>query len=467
MEMAVYLINHAIEGIKTKDINDEELIKGNDNTIVLVLGKEQNDQLIPYYKGVADILVSRNRLIAVSIGDECNIAKAIFNLMASHRNYNIYNVNSREVIDREYIDAIINRDPTFDEVQTFVGSDITAYSDISVIVMGIQSLIREGDIEGLKSFLERHLMTIYKFPEVVDYMKYLVDISNSGDLEDRLNELRNLVDKYKAELFEKDEKCRQLEEDNQKIKWELNKIKGEYSLLKNKAEELEKQAATVGPAIRTYNEINTSLIKCRTSIILYFKEISKIPYINSFVTMLLEILKTRKLRVKLLIYDIANGLSGLYRPLNVVGSEEYMMKREAFKTSVEKFVVVEPNPVILNDILTYSAEPYDVVIIYDRMKQVKDLVVGNNVAKFYVINSLKDYNEACNIFGAIDKSFVITRPYSRIGKEVLDIPTIENYSNLTDGAKIARYSKLMTSVSNKPLVETILEKSRIAALLKK
>lgn len=214
------------------------------------------------------------------------------------------------------------------------------------------------------------------------------------------------------------------------------------------------------PVIKSYPETNISLIKCKTTYIIYFKEISQIPYINSLILNVFEALSIKKLKTKLLVYDSKVGISSIYKPLNIVDSNTYMSKRDFFIKSVDKFVVVEPNPVILDDVLTYSADPFDVLIIYDRMRQQNDLVVGNNVVKFYIVNSSKDFKETQQAFNITDKSFIITRSASGVCEGALDIPKIDDYTKLTDSAKLSKYMKAMTS-SNKYLIKTILDKARI------
>lgn len=459
--MARYIVNTDVHNLERLEITDERLYSGDGNTVVVMLDAETDGKLHEYYNGILNVLLSRNKLILVLLGEGLELRKPICNLMTSYRNYNIYEISSKDILDEEYIKEIELRSPTYEEVQTFVGGDITAYSDINTIVIGIETLIQEGNIDGLKVFLSRHLNSVSRFTEVVDYMKYVIDSSNSGELKESLEKLRKELEKTKERLEDSQEKYRATAEEKNKLSDELGKSRNELGKALEKLDEIKKAEETTGPVIKTYNGINTALINCRTRIVIYFKEVSRVPYINSLVEAIMEFMKIRGIRAKLVIYDNKNGLAGLYKPINVVGSAEYMAKRDIFAGSVEKLVVVEPNPIILDDILTYNSPHYDVVVVYDRMKQANDIVIGNNVHKLFVINSSKDFREAQSVLKITDKSAIITRPHSSIGSETLNIPTIDDYHKSTDTAKISKYLNLVTIGGRKKLIDTILSRARI------
>lgn len=466
--MGRFIINADIDGIDRRDIDDKKLSLEEGNTIIIVvddnLVDEEQKIFHLYYNKVREFILSRNRVILLVVGNGDNeLGKALATLMCSYSCYDIYYLDSADILTRDYIETVEERKPTYDEIQTYVGGDIAAYSDINTILIGIESLIRENDLEGLKAFLERHLPSVSKFTESIDYMKAQATVLNTG-------ELQSLVEKLKKETKRADEvleKTKSLLGDttreNEQLEESLEEYKRKLDAALLKVEELEGLKQSGSTAIRTYKEINTALIRCRTKLVIYFKEVSKIPYINSMVLALMDTIKLKGHKVKLLVYDNKCGLSTVYKPLNILGSSDYMSKREAFAGQVEKLVIVEPNPTILNDILTYDNPTNDVVIVYDRMNQVNDLVKGNNVHKFFVINSSKDFKEVQNLLKITDRNSIITREGSGIGQGVLDIPFIEDYSMSTDTAKISKYMKATTS-SGRPLIKHILDKVRIDAL---
>ena len=462
--MARYTVNHDIAESDRREITDEELTLGEQGLVVVVLDKSTNDQLYSYYNKVLELILSKNRLILIMVGSESNIRKPICTLMCSYRCYDMYSVDSVNIIDKDYIENLESRESSYEEVQTFIGGDITAYSDLNTIFLGIENLVNEGNIQGLKVFLEQHISSVGSFTEVIDYMRRVVDSVNSGELQTKIKELKQVLEYTKRDLETKHREHKEAETENMKLKEDLVSSQKELTRAIAKTEELQNQSAPKATVIKTYTEINTALIKCKTKIVIYFKEVSRIPYINSLVLALIESIKIRKIRVKLVIYDNKSSLSSVYKPLNVIGSAEYMSKRESFAGKTEVFVVVEPNAIILDDILTHNTPAYDVVVIYDRMKQANDIVTGNNVHKFFVINSSKDFNEVQSILKITDKSAIITRPDSRIGTEVLDIPKIEGYSGLTGTSKMSKYMKIATAISKKPLVSTITDRVRLSTI---
>ncbi len=459
--MGKYIINHSIEGYEKSEIGNTVLV-GKDNIVILVLDESTSDRLIDYYDSLIKIMVSGAKVFIIIVGKESKIRKSICILAANYRNYNIYKVDSKNTITKEYINTIIDREPTIDEVQSFVGGDISGYSDISTILLGIDDLISHGDMEGLKGFIEGHINSIENLTSVIDYMKKIVDNNSSNELMDRINELQQ-------SLKDLTEKFEQTEAENNKIKDENLKLQGDSETAKktlskvmSEKQSLEKQLSSSGPVIQTYSEIKTNLIKCKTSSIIYFKEISYVRYVNSFVMNLLGIIKLNKNNVKMIIYDTNVGIN-TYGSLNIVSGNDFLAGKRTFLTKVEVLVAVEPNQAILTTILESINPEFDVVIVYDRMKKVENIVEGNNVVKYYVINSNKDFEEASKKLKITDKSMVITRPECTIGPEALNIPEIENYTmpKTTDAARLSKYKRLQSAGSNKLLFDTILEKARI------
>ena len=118
------------------------------------------------------------------------------------------------------------------------------------------------------------------------------------------------------------------------------------------------------------------------------------------------------------------------------------------------------------------------VVIYDRMRGYNDIVSGNNVTKFYVINSTSDFDRIRSKVKIDDTSNVITHLGSSLVKygdrknikmnnglpTFLDIPKIDGYSGLSDSAKINKYLKLSTQQSRLPLIQTIFERSKVEGI---
>jgi len=421
----------------------------------MVLDAETNNKLNEFYTKAKDIILSGKRLITIGVPSESNICKSIYKLMASYRAYDIYEVESSTDVDEQYKKMVKDRKPTVNEVQAFIGGDLTAFSEASTIVMAIEELVKIGDIEGLAMFIKQNEATIVGFTNLLDDIKVYIDKHNSG-------EYVKEIDKLKADFNAELEKIKALEVEKDKFRLEVRTTKEERDKIKVQLESLRSVGAGAGQAIVNYPEVKTSLIKCKVNYIIYIKEVSKISFVNSLIEFLIKSMYVKKeaRRVKLLIFDSRNNLSMIYRPLNVVSSDEYFSKRDQLVGKTDKLVITDPNTAIINDILTFSEDPYDVVVIYDKLMRTNKLVSGNNVFQFFVINSLKDYLETQTVLSINDKSFIITRQGSGIGGESLDIPEINNFRNESDAAKQSKYLK-MTNSTGKPIIKTILEKSKI------
>ena len=170
-----YIINHEIPEYTKVDITSSEINGAANETVVLILEESTSDHLHDYYEQVTKILTSGNKLYIIIVGKESKIRKAICTLACNYRNYNMYKVDSKDTVDLEYVETIIDREPTIDEVQSFIGGDIAAYGDINTIIIGIEDCVANGDLEGVKNVVEQHINSIEGLASVVDYMKKIVE----------------------------------------------------------------------------------------------------------------------------------------------------------------------------------------------------------------------------------------------------------------------------------------------------
>lgn len=458
--MGKYIVNHTINDYITTNIDNSEL-KNKDNINIIVLDESTNDKLSDYYNNVRDMIVAGARVYIIAVGTESKIKKSLFILAANYKNYNLYKVDSKDTITSDYINTIIQRNPTIDEIQTFVGGDISGYSDISVILLGIDDLTRRGDIEGLKEFIETHVNSIENLTNVVEYMKKIVDTDSSNELLGRINELQESLKTFKTKLENAEKENDKIKDENLKLLSDGETAKQALSRAMSEKKTLEEQLSNNSPIMKAYTKIETSLINYKTKSIIYFKEVSPVNYINSFISKLTEFIKLSGNKVKLIIFDSEVGL-GTYTGLNIITGNDFISNKRNYISVTDSFVVVEPNPVILTSILTSVNPMFDVVIVYDRLKQYEFIVDGNNVTKYFVIKSSSDFKAIQSKLKITDKSSIITRPGSSIGPETLNIPYMADYTHgISNTASIAKYKKLQCEGSNKPLFDTILAKARV------
>jgi hypothetical protein len=479
--MTKYLLNDTFHGYEKLDVKDISKAEEAGNLFVIIIDKTCDDSLSDYYMLVNSALKHQNRVIAISVMDENRLFRSLAALMVTYNDYDIYEVAEKEAISAEYLLKLENRTPDYSEVQTYIGGDVTAYSDMNMILFGIQSLAEEGNPEALKSFLEDHMLSIDNLTTSLNMMKKTCDLFNSNELVGEINNLKEHEKRLNKNLADKETALAEAKHDRDENKVAADTLKRENEKLKEKNKELQDNGGGSGDAtIRSFRTVNTSMLAGnRAKIVLYFKEVSYVRYTNTLVSIIFEQIKLMKLKTKLLIYDTGSEMYNIYKPLRVVTGSDYFSEKTSLIKKVEKFVVAEPVQTIIEDILK-SDEQFDVVIIYDRMHTNLDVVAGNLVTKFFVINSRDDYDRLKDQLKINDTSYIITNAESSINmggknnewgpigdRNFIDIPTIPEFKKKelnSSSFAISRYKRQAGTLTQKPIIDTIIEKSKINTL---
>lgn len=455
-----YIVNESVMGCERVEITDEKLINDKDQLVYVVLNESTADAscLKTYYNSIKAMLKNNVKVFIVMVAETSKIRGSICNLMQLFGNYNVYQVPDENFISSAYLDTLPERTVTYDEMAQYLQNDIVAYDDMDTVLQGVQECINRNDAEGLKTLIEGHLPTIEAAPTVFSQMKNSIDQANSGVLQDKIANIKAQLEEANELNEKKQTEIRQRESTIDDLNSSLKDARRQLTQTKADMEELKLQVQNAGPAIRSYQTVKTQLLKCKTEHIIYIKEISRIPYINSFVLMLQEMIKQFRYTSKLLIYDNTSQAQVTYGNMQQVDSAAFESNKAVLLNKTPKFVVTEPAPQILKDILQSINPQFDVLIIYDRMKQATDLVEGNNVYKFWVVNSFNDYNTTKNLFKIDRTDTIITRPASRIAPDVIDIPRIKAYEAETqDNGKFAKYKGVQTTICKQPLMPHFLK----------
>ena len=475
--MVKYLINDNIHGYERVSLKENKFADEQNNLIVIIIDKSCDNNLGDYYRLLDKCLRNLNRIILISIKDENKSFKPLASLLVTFNDYDIYTVADRNAVSAKLLEKAEQRHPDYNEVQEYIGGDISAFADLSNIIYGIESIINEGNIDGLKSFIEEHMVSIENLTSTLNFMKKTCDIFNSDELIDEINKLKKDIEGHSKKVDELNKIIDDTKSDRDKYKADSENLKIKIDSMKDTNEQLKLQNESAGSVIHSYKDVNTQMLKCKAKIVVYFKEISPIPYMNSLISNLISYLDMQKLSNKLLIYDMNAGIYDMYKPLQIVTGKEFDSQKDTLINKTPRFVVAEPNQMILESILL-SEKCFDVVIIYDRLRGYTDIVSGNNVTKFYIINSAHDFDMVSNKIKLTDTSFLITHVNSSLIKDskrnikktsdgtptFLDIPYIEDYTKSTESARVSKYLKLATQQSKLPLIKTIIEKSRINTL---
>lgn len=475
--MTKYIINETFHGYDKTTVDSVDVASNQGSLFVIIIDNKCDADLPKYYKFINTALKNHNRVILISMADKNKSFKPLASLLITFNNYDIYEVESKESLSAKYLKTLEDREPDYCEVQTYIGGDLTAFSDMSMILFGIESLVEEGNEAALKSFLEEHMLSIENLTTSLNSMKKTCELFNSNELVNEVNSLKDKEKKLTKAVTEKEESLKDVKHERDEHKVAAENLKRENEKLKEKTKELQEQSSGSGSTITSFKTTNTQLLKGnKTKIVLYFKEISYVRYTNTLVTILFDFLKRKGLKAKMLIYDTGSELYSTYNPLRVITGTDYTTDKTALINKIEKFVVAEPSQMIIEDVLT-ADQAFDVVIIYDRMHTMNDVVDGNLVTKFYVINSRKDYEALKAQLKINDVSFIITDSANslNISKEwkvtgdrnFIDIPTIPEFKKheiASSSFAFSKYMKQATSTTKEGIIETIVKKSKINTL---
>ena len=479
--MTKYMIGENYHGYEKITVEDFDVTNAQDNLFIIVIDKSCDENVAKYYNFIRNALKKHNRIILIGVEDDNKSFNPLASLLITYEDYDIYKTPGKDALSADYLLKIEKRTPNFSEVQTYIGGSLTAYNDISMLLFGIQSIVEEGNEKALKSFLEEHMESFEGVITALNMMKKTCDVFNSNELINEVNSLKNEKQTLEDTIKDKDSTIENIKFDRDKNKVDAENLKRENEKLKSKVSDTSSSdASTEGSTIKTFKTINTHLLKDnKTKIVLYFKEISYVRYTNTLVTVLFDYIKRQKLKVKLMIYDTNSEMYSIYNPLRVVNGSNYLQDKNNIVHKVEKFVVSEPSQSIITDVLT-SDMNFDVVIIYDRMHTLNDVVDGNLVTKYYVINSREEYDSIKDQLKIKDTSCIITNADSSINiskewkvdgpREFLDIPTIEDFKKRaiqSDSFVFSRYKKQATTLTKEALLDKILAKSKIDTLYNK
>ena len=402
------------------------------------------------FKIMYRVVNNDNKVYVIGAGLEPAYAKNIFCLAVAKSIRNIYAVDNLSMIDDDYIESILAKEGTLADLENYVGNDVVFAETIGTILLEIIQRCKEGDDAGLLEYIKMNLDVLQNSSYYNECMRSVND-KLAGELTTMRTEREKALTDNRAmreKVDKADSKTKELEDTISTYKKDITRLQDE-----NKG--LVERLNSSGPIVSTFQSLHTgTLPRARAKSIMYIKEVSYVRYVNSLISNIISIISAQggRLKVKMLVYDNKSDFSVIYKPLNIVTWHDYIQNKERLK-QVTTLVVVEPNSVILEDAL---AEPYDLVIVYDRLKLQKDLVHGNNVFKYWVINSKSNYNE---IEGEVaDQRYIITRP--GVLDKSIAIPEIAGYGTLTPAAKLAKYRALQNAAEDPKgfIVELMLQR---------
>lgn len=301
-----------------------------------------------------------------------------------------------------------------------LNEDISKYENLSV------------DLDSLKNENEQYRIKVNEMTNEIEDLK--------KQLQDTSDKVGNIVNDGITE-----EEVKQLKEINEKLTIKCNQYKASITSLRASNDSFLDKLRNKAAGAMEFNPLlldNSPKIKSRN--ILYFKEVSYVTYTNTMLVKTLDLLLKKKQKVKMVIFDKPDEFSSSYQGLTIVNGDYGRKKDDVLQKDI--VVIMEPNMAILEDILS---EEYTLVLLVDRLKCIKDLVVGNQVYKFWMVNSSSGIQSIMNlssISSQISSSSIITRP--GVGHDTIGISKISNYPTFTEQAKSSKWYHL-TNVNAK------------------
>ena len=168
-----YSINIDIDGYNKIEIKDASGIA--DSNVVIVLNNSTNNRLFDYYSSVKDMILNRNRVILLIDSFTSNIDKQISMLMVSYGKYDIYRVDNIANIDSAYINKLLDREPTREEIEQFIGCDVSMYDKINALLAEMCSLC--NNTNELAEFIAKNSELLENTVNILDYLKLSFDNS--------------------------------------------------------------------------------------------------------------------------------------------------------------------------------------------------------------------------------------------------------------------------------------------------
>lgn len=473
-----------IDSFVLHSITSTELLEATNSTVVVYLNMDANDRWVDYYRGIKAVLTNNNnKLLLLLAPEEPNLTQMIINLCLLYNTYDIYKQTPGIEITKDYIDELLSRTTSKDEVQMYISKEAVAIDSVSEALLKLRELSEEGNFEELQNYVIGNLDLIKEYPSILDSLRALLDPLDKIKEEDfkqlekeyakvQSDLKQAMADKAKLgeSLRDKAAINKQLQDEIQAEQGKVKKATELYSKLSEEAEGLKNENNRLKDTLEKSDSIGLSLYSTirmsaisgnKAKVVIYFKEIGRPRYFNTLIKYLmfhLNKLPASNGKVKLMIYDSRKDFSVAYADMKVASEENYFAERIDI-INRNQVVFMDTNPGYLGD--SFTQGPYEYFIIVDRLGKKEDLVEGSNVIKFWTFYSKHEYMNYMKRLGDIPPLFSILTDSPKT-KDVINILTVLDYPQ-TETAQYAKYFKMVNTSSSKTIFEEILSKCGISA----
>lgn len=369
----------------------------------------------------------------------------IFMGMVCNNDFSIVEVDDLNDVDQEYAESVLEYQVEVDELKIILGEELGAFAE---------QLINNpyNPINSLVSSLIR--TTIKSASDSAASAEATNDTLEAKirDLEASLTDTRlKAADAAgKAENYKKcvDEQAIVIKRQNT----ELDDLKDKLKLTSDKLSGFSSTFAGQTGAL-TYVEMNVDRLRTKMSTqqaridiehVIYFKELTPCSYINSFIANFVQYIKiSKKKNIICLIYDDAEFNKHKYGKLKRINGSNFVTNQSLKGESM--VVVTDAAPQILEEaLITHS-----IVIVYDRIGALQDIVVGRNVHKFAVVNSQKEMLEVKRETQLRSEQFITT---FGTDKDTLSVRQIREYKQMSQGGRLMSYANMVCTKNNSTTV---------------
>lgn len=392
---------------------------------VVILTEEDTDVLNTYVfvntlikndKGVKCVVCGASELMKNSIGA----------LMFNSEHYNIFE-SDIESIDEEYINDITDIEQTREEAEMFLDEKVLAYSTVS------------------KKLIEKEDNDCKVGSEYIEYLKSILDSGNTDNkvnimsvqMKDRIDKKNEEIEQLKSNLESSERNIKQLESLNKSLKDNL---------------------ISANDSIVSYVTVNTAAIATKAKHILYFKEISYVRYMNTFIEAFMKILELSGVNARLIIQDVRDDRNSRYGSIPVVDDKFYGANRDKLVNSTKEFVAVSKSTAIIEDVLKLDS---DILVIYDRTGTAQSLIAGD-VTRFFVVGSRREFETATRF--RIDPKNTFC--YSEDTDDGIHIEKIPDFKSLNENSKVSKINKMVFADKSEKMeprrvIAAVLERAHI------
>ena len=357
------------------------------------------------------------------------------------------------VIAEEFVEGVLG----WDNFSVFI-ENFRVISDTSIVLVGKAPKIIPRGIHYLD-------LDMYNFEESKDMMYKVVqqkasivtktdeasmydkvrDIVNSEEDELFFNsfiikhsyEIRSLIKKLIAEKDDIDEEINaissRLRTSEAAVEEKSNDLKLLRDTFKKTQDELRVAESNLSNIRNLVYERNgfhipeLAPVTVKNKKVLYFKEISEVSYLGTFIKMLQKALNIKGFKCSIHVFEKTHSNDSLklykdYKDTRFISQYE-LQRSDSITVGFDRSV--------LTAILSLSAT--DNIIILDRTGHDFPLVDGDvsNIYRMDVMGELED-----NIYCAKNENIISYNTSTKV------IPTIKNFNNLSDSIKLAEYTKL-------------------------